>query len=103
MRLDHCPRSDEPLSLSLSQVTLRDGGPLLECLAPHVEQQPVEIAVQATACVFAPRSGEPLVRCGGISPERLLRRAALERPGLFGDAANADPQLAGAGRPADRR
>jgi len=74
VRLDHCPRSDEPLSLNLSQVTLRDGGPLLECLTPHVEDQPVEITVQATACVFAPRPGEPLVRCsGGTSPERLLR------------------------------
>jgi hypothetical protein len=71
LRLDHSPRSDEPLSLSLSQVTLRDGGPLLECLAAHVDQQPVEIVVEATACVFSPRSGEPLVRCAGISPERL--------------------------------
>ncbi len=72
VRLDHCPRSDEPLSLDLSQVTLRGGGPLLECLAPHVDEQPVEIAVRATACVFAPQPGEPLVRCGGSSPERLL-------------------------------
>ncbi len=85
LRLDHCPRSDEPLSLSLSQVTLRDSGPLLECLAPQSDpgkgDSPIfadtkigtvpEIAVQATACVFAPQSGEPLVRCGGISPERL--------------------------------
>jgi len=74
VRLDHCPRSDEPLSLGLSQVTLRDGGPLLECLAPHVEEQPVEITVLSTACVFAPQPGEPLVRCSGAaSPERLLR------------------------------
>ena len=72
LRLDHCPRSDEPLSLDLSQVTLRGGGPLLECLAPHVDEQPVEITVRATACVFAPRSGEPLMRGGGTSPERLL-------------------------------
>ena len=85
LRLDHCPRSDEPLSLSLSQVTLRDSGPLLECLGPQSDpgkgDSPIfadakigtvpEIAVQATACVFAPQSGEPLVRCAGISPERL--------------------------------
>jgi eukaryotic-like serine/threonine-protein kinase len=72
VRLDHCPRPDEPLALNLSQVTVRDTGPLLECLAPRVDEQPVEIAVQATACVFAPKAGEPLVRCGGKSPERLL-------------------------------
>jgi eukaryotic-like serine/threonine-protein kinase len=72
LRLDHCPRSDEPLSLNLSQVTLRGSGPLLECLAPHAEEQPVEITVRATACVFAPQTGEPLVCCGAILPERLL-------------------------------
>jgi serine/threonine protein kinase len=71
VRLDHSPRSDEPLSLNLSQVTLR-GGPLLECLTPRVEEQPLEITVRAVACVFAPQPGEPLVRCGGISPQRLL-------------------------------
>ena len=33
-----------------------------------------EITVLATACVFAPEPGEPLVRCSGsASPERLLR------------------------------
>jgi hypothetical protein len=60
------------LLLNLAQVTLRGGGPLLECLASRVQEQPVEITVRATACVFAPRSGEPLVRCGGASPQRLL-------------------------------
>jgi hypothetical protein len=72
VRLDHSPRSDEPLSLNLSQVTLRGGGPLLHCLTPRVEEQPLEITVRAVACVFAPQSGEPLVCCGGISPQRLL-------------------------------
>ena len=74
LRLDHCPRADEPASLNLSQVTLRGGGPLLECLTPRVEQQPGEIAVFSAACVFAPQSGEPLVRCSGTAtPERLTR------------------------------
>jgi hypothetical protein len=74
VRLDHCPRSDEPMSLGLSQVTLRDCGPLLEYLTPPADDQPVDITVSSTACVFAPRSGEPLVRCGGsTTPERLLR------------------------------
>jgi eukaryotic-like serine/threonine-protein kinase len=72
LALDHFPRADEPVSLNLSQVTLRGGGPLLECLASRADQQPAEIAVSSAACVFAPRSGEPLVRfCGTTTPERL--------------------------------
>ncbi len=73
VRLDHCPQSDEPVSLVLSQVTLCAGGPLLECVAPHVEEQPGEISVLATACAFAPRPGEPLVRLRAAElPGRLL-------------------------------
>ncbi len=60
VRLDHCPRADEPLSLGLSQVTLRDG-PLLEILGSRVETQPGEITVNATACVFALNAKEPLM------------------------------------------
>jgi hypothetical protein len=62
VRLDHCPRPDEPLTLTLSQSTQRDTGPLLECLASRVEDQLGEISIQATACVFSPKPGEPLVR-----------------------------------------
>ena len=105
VRLDHCPRSDEPVSIVLSQVTLRGGGPLLECLAA---------ARRATAgrnrragdrlCVCA-RAG----RAAGASDGRRIARAAagrhaLERTRLAGDAARADHRLARAGRPrADRR
>lgn len=74
VRLDHCPQSDEPVSLSLSQVTLRGTGPLLDCLAQRTEQQPGDITVAATACVFAPRPDEPLVCYRGTAlPERLPR------------------------------
>ena len=72
LRLDHSPRSDEPLSLSLSQVTLRNSGPLLACLTGHTEEQPAEITVRAIACVFAPSFGRRVMRCGGISAQRLL-------------------------------
>jgi hypothetical protein len=73
LRLDHCPQPDEPVSLSLSQVTLRGSGPLVECRMPRGEEQPGEIAVQATACVFAPAGGEPLVQLSGTgASERLL-------------------------------
>ena len=73
VRLDHCPQSDEPVSIVLGQVTLRGGGPLLECLVPRIEEQPGEITVLATACALVPEPGVPLVRVTGAEmPERLL-------------------------------
>jgi hypothetical protein len=73
IRLDHCPQSDEPISLVLGQVTLREAGPLLECLTPRIESQPAEIDIVATACAFAPSADGPLVRwVGRESPDRLL-------------------------------
>ncbi len=62
VRLDHCPLADEPASIVLEQVTLRGGGPLLECLMPRLVEQPGEISVLATACAFVPEPGVPLVR-----------------------------------------
>ncbi|MCE5303459.1 MAG: hypothetical protein LLF97_10175 [Planctomycetaceae bacterium] len=74
VRLDHCPGADEPVSLTCEQITLRGGGPLLECRVPRPESSPGEIAVQATACVFMPAGGEPLVRLVGVEgTERLAR------------------------------
>jgi hypothetical protein len=73
VRLDHCPGADEPASITLGQVTLRGGGPLLECRTPRIEEQPGEIAVLATACAFVPEPGVPLVRLMGKEmPGRLL-------------------------------
>ncbi len=62
VRLDHCPRPDEPTALSLRQVTLRDSGPLLECRIPQPQREPGEITIHSTACAFAPSAGVPLVR-----------------------------------------
>jgi hypothetical protein len=73
MRLDHCPKTEEPVSLVLSQVTLRDGGPLLECRMPRGENQPGEMTIVSTQCAFSPKSGEALIRVvGAESPGRLL-------------------------------
>ncbi len=58
--IDHCPAADEVVSLNLAQSTLR-GGPVLECQR-SCAQRAGEIAISATACVFAPRSNQPLVR-----------------------------------------
>jgi hypothetical protein len=73
LRLDHCPQADELLSISLGQVTLRGGGPLLECFVPRAEEQPGEITVLATACAFVPEPGAPLLRLSATEmPQRLL-------------------------------
>jgi serine/threonine-protein kinase len=65
VRLDHCPQADEPASIVLEQVTLRGGGPLLECLVPRSVEQPAELSVVSTACAFVPEPGTPLVRLTG--------------------------------------
>jgi hypothetical protein len=60
LRFDHCPLADEPLSITLEQVTLRDGGPLLWFDLPRGVEQAGEISIVSTACAFVtPQS--PLV------------------------------------------
>jgi hypothetical protein len=80
LRLDHCPKLDEPLTLGLARVTLRGTGPLLHC--GHGEGDRVakdspaagEIAVQADACVFAPAGGQAILLLEGpAAPERVLQ------------------------------
>ena len=77
------------MSVALSQVTLREGGPLLECRMPRREDQPGEIAILSTACVFAPARGEPLVRLsrsdvpkGLLSGLRWTGQGSLVVPGV---------------------
>ncbi len=62
VRLDHCPRADEPVAVVLAQVTLRDGGPLLECRMSRPELEPGAITIHSAACAFVPASDTPLVR-----------------------------------------
>jgi hypothetical protein len=69
VRLDHCPAGDEPVLLNVARVTLRGSGPLLECRYQHLEPQPGDIAIQATASVFAPATGVPLIRFNGECPD----------------------------------
>jgi hypothetical protein len=66
--LDHCPRLDEPVGLALSGLTLRGGGPVLECRCARVEDQPGRIAVQAVGCVLVPGAEVPLLRFVGPEP-----------------------------------
>ncbi len=74
VHLDHCPKSDEPVLLSLSQVTLRASGPLLECDYQRMDDRPGEILVRASGCVFVPAATAPLLRfVGRQSPEHALQ------------------------------
>lgn len=74
VRLDHCPRPDEPVVISASQVTLRGGGPLLECRYREMEGQPGEISIEATGSAFVPGGGAPLMLLRGPqSPGGMLR------------------------------
>ena len=106
VRLDHSPRSDEPLSLSLSQVTLRDSGPLLECLAPQSDPGKGD-SPRNRGASDGMRVRAAVGRAAGALRRHIARtaarRAALERSGFFGDPANANPRLAGSGWPAHSR
>ena len=78
LRLDHCPRIDEPLTVSISRVTLRGAGPLLQCDGAGQDDRPSEaaagqspageISVSAAGCVLAPAAGRALLLFGGRNP-----------------------------------
>ena len=73
--LDHYPWADEPVSLAISQSTLRDAGPLIECFVSDVDRAVGEISILAAACVFAPQGGMPLVRVHSVQPPRRIPNA----------------------------
>jgi hypothetical protein len=73
VQLDHCPSADEPVLVGLSNVTLREAGPLLECCYGRIPDEPGGICVSAEGCVLATRPETPLLRfVGPDRPERLL-------------------------------
>jgi len=73
VRLDRCPAADEPVRIVLTQVTLRDSGPALECRFRQPVGQPGEISIDARRCVFVPRFTESLILLAGDSlPDKLL-------------------------------
>jgi hypothetical protein len=73
VRLDHPPGPDEPIVIGLTEVTLRHGGPLLECPGGQTETQPGKIAIQAIRCALVPGPEVPLLRfTGEHSPKPLL-------------------------------
>ncbi len=71
--LNHCPKLDEPVVVSLTAVTLRDSGPLLECAYERLEDQPGSISVQANGSAFVPGPKTPLLSFVGPQlPGQLL-------------------------------
>ncbi len=75
VRLGHCPKADEPVAIRLAHVTVRNGGPLLECRYARMEEAPGSIVIEADGCVLAPDSPPAIIRFAGAdSPERLFRR-----------------------------
>jgi hypothetical protein len=74
VRLDHCPAQEEPVRIALTQVTIRQGGPMLGCVCGRIADPPGDVAVEASGCAFVPAQGNPLLLFqGDDSPELLLR------------------------------
>lgn len=73
VQLDHCPRLDEPTTISLSGITLRGQGALLECRYQAIPDQPGTISIQSEACAFVMSDQAALLRfVGPKPPDRLL-------------------------------
>jgi hypothetical protein len=73
IRLTHAPAADEPLHVSLSQVTLREADSLLDCRCGDISDPPGEIGIEASGCVLAPRAQAALVMLSSDEfPARLL-------------------------------
>lgn len=75
VRLDRAAAADEPTLLRLARVTLRGGGPLLECRFAELPETPGRIAVGADACAFAPAPETALLSFRGRDdPSRWIER-----------------------------
>lgn len=75
LQIGRCPRLEEPLTVNLSQVTLRGAAALVEFRYETVHEEPGKVAIDAKNCVFAPAGGGALLFCRGLpSPARLLHR-----------------------------
>jgi serine/threonine protein kinase len=73
VRLDHSPAADESVGVGLSNVTLRDSGPLVECRSGQVKSRGGNISVRSNGCAFVTTSGVALLSFTGTdSPQALL-------------------------------
>ncbi len=75
LRLERMPRPDEPLSLALDRVTLRDCGPLLQCRVDAPNEKSARVSIETTASVLVPAEGAGLlVFLGDSTPQAFLER-----------------------------
>jgi hypothetical protein len=61
IRLTHAPAADEPVRISLAQVTLREADALLDCRGIDRDLPAGEIGIEASGCVLAPRAQAALL------------------------------------------
>ncbi len=77
LRLDGGPGADQPLLIRARRLTLRDSGPLVEvdCTGEGPGGSIGPLRIEASASVFAPRAGAPLILLltRSLEPETLTR------------------------------
>jgi hypothetical protein len=61
IRLNHAPSADEPVSIHLAQVTLREADALLDCRCSELHDPAGEINIEASGCVLAPHAQAALL------------------------------------------
>lgn len=82
VELDHAPNLDEPVLVGLSNVTLRNSGPLVRCRYDRIADEPGGLLIEANGCVLAIRPDAALLSFVGPSrPGRLLNKVRLQGQG----------------------
>ena len=101
IRLTHAPAADEPVSIHLAQVTLREADALLDCRSIDPHDTAGEINIEACGCVLAPRAQAALfVVTADAFPEPLLHEVKWTGQGsvvagqvVFGRWYRRDPEF----------
>ena len=71
--LDHAPLQDEPVGIGLTNVTLRESGPVMECTFTEIAGRPGNISIRADGSAFVTGPTAALLSFSGPkSPDRLL-------------------------------
>jgi eukaryotic-like serine/threonine-protein kinase len=98
VRLASGPGPDEPVFLALDRTTLRGSGPLAQFDSPE-SGSAGKIAIESTACVLAPRAGQPLLVFSGTrADDEVLKRVTWTGQGSLvtpGPAIAARPSASG--------
>lgn len=75
LQLNHAPPVDEPIGLTLKNVTLRQAGPVLEIHDQAAVDKPGTISVSAQLCIFEPRAHVALLSFIGSNAPTALAKA----------------------------